>query len=280
MSARRLFNTYHDQLCIRVGLGEDIAQRDRAALPQGGHGLAECVHHGAGDRLVRGTVDSGAERCPLCLKVDGDLDSPRSHRAQMINESRGGPRSGAMPGGMRRFSRAAARGTMAAVEPSTGGQSMPSTVDRRTRPHHVGDAAAAEQVDPRRARSRRGGTARPDTRRSGQVRGVVQSANGGVALGRRARWRASRSSAANASGAAPPNIPECIAEPRLSTVTTTFAMPRRVVVSSSATPTAEVAGVRSPGSHPRAAGRRSSGRSPPARRCPVPRTPRPTDLHD
>ena len=33
-----------------------------------------------------------------------------------------------MPGGMRRFSRAAARGTMAAVDPSTGGQSMPRMV--------------------------------------------------------------------------------------------------------------------------------------------------------
>ena len=86
MSACRLLNTYHDQLRIRVGLGEHIAQRDRAALPQAGHGLAECVHHGAGDRLVRGTVDSGAERCPLCLKIDGDLDSPRRHRAEMINE--------------------------------------------------------------------------------------------------------------------------------------------------------------------------------------------------
>ena len=36
--------------------------------------------------------------------------------------------SGAMPGGMRRLSRAAARGTIGAVEPTTGGQSMPRMV--------------------------------------------------------------------------------------------------------------------------------------------------------
>src|SRR3954468_24456186 len=53
--------------------------------------------------------------------------------------------SGSVPGGIRRFSRAAARGTIAAVDPNTGGQSMPSTVITG-RPQHVGDAAVTQQL--------------------------------------------------------------------------------------------------------------------------------------
>ena len=51
-----------------------------------------------------------------------------------------------MPGGTRRFSRAAARGTIAAVEPTTGGQSMPRTVTAGRAHSMSDDRAVAEQL--------------------------------------------------------------------------------------------------------------------------------------
>ena len=49
---------------------------------------------------------------------------------------------------MRRLSRAAARGTIAAVDPSTGGQSIPKIVTAGWAQKHVADAAVADQRHP------------------------------------------------------------------------------------------------------------------------------------
>ena len=82
-----LLNAHHDQLGIRVGLGEHIAQRDRAALPQGGHRRPVGVIHGAGNCLVSSRpIHSGSEGCALRLKINRDLDSPRCDGVKMINK--------------------------------------------------------------------------------------------------------------------------------------------------------------------------------------------------
>ena len=166
---------------------------------------------------------------PVASVSTVDRDAPRARCAQVLDRARPAPPRGVVPGGMRRFSRAAARGTMAAAEPTTGGQSMPSTVSGGPGPEHVGDGAVAEQLRRRRGRRRRCGTGRAGRGRRPGL-GVVEPGDRGVARARRAAWRASRSGRPARPGPAPPNMPECISEASASTLTTTLTMPRRLTV--------------------------------------------------
>ena len=117
-----------------------------------------------------------------------------------------------MPGGTLRLIRARARGWIAADDPTTGGQSMPSTV-AAGRAHTM----SATLPPPSRSTpsstvaSRRNCSAGYST--PGQV-AVLSSPRTVVFPSASRRVASIAISAANASGAAPPNIPECIAEPR------------------------------------------------------------------
>ena len=130
-----------------------------------------------------------------------------------------------IPGGTRRLTRARACAGTAAAEPTTGGTIDPEHVHRRARPQHLCDARVPQAARHRRARGRRRGTARADTRlrssRASHSRPLT------VVLPRASRSVASiEISASSASGAGPPNIPEWTAVSSVSTVTTTFVSPR------------------------------------------------------
>ena len=129
---------------------------------------------------------------------------------------------------MRRFSRAAALGTTAAAEPTTGGQSMPRMVTAG-RAHSMSDTLPSPSSEtpwriPASAVNCSGGYGAPDQVRvlSSPVIVVLPAASRSVA--------SIATRAARASGAAPPNIPEWTSEARASTVTTTLTMPRRLTV--------------------------------------------------
>ena len=134
--------------------------------------------------------------------------------------------SGSVPGGMRRFSRAAARGTMAAVDPSTGGQSMPRMVTAG-RAHSMSLTLPSPRSDRRRAHQRRFGTAQADTAHPSRS-ACCPARDRGVALVSRS-VASIATSAASASGAGPPNIPECTSD-LMPDLTTTLTMPRRLTV--------------------------------------------------
>ena len=129
---------------------------------------------------------------------------------------------------MRRFRRAAAFGTTAAAEPTTGGQSMPRMVTAG-RAHNMSDTLPSPSRDtpsstPASLRNCSGGYGAP-------VHVRVLSSPAIVVLPWSSRRVASVATrAASASGAAPPNIPEWISETPASMVTTTLTMPRRLTV--------------------------------------------------
>ncbi len=142
-----------------------------------------------------------------------------------------------MPGGTRRPTRARACAGTAGDEPTTGGQSMPSTVTAgrdqsmsATRPEPSRSTPSSTCAS---ARNCSAGYATP-----GHV--PVPSRPWIVVLPCGSRRVASMlMSASSASGAGPPNMPECIGVPSVFTVTVTFASPRSAVVRVG-TPTAKL----------------------------------------
>ena len=133
-----------------------------------------------------------------------------------------------MPGGTRRFSRALACGWMAAADPTTGGQSMPSTVTAG-RAQTMSETVPSPSREtpgsrPASVRNRSGGQASPS-----QV--WVLSSPKMVVLPASSRRVASRwMRAARASGAGPPYMPEWTSDESAWTLTTTLARPRRLTV--------------------------------------------------
>ena len=146
-----------------------------------------------------------------------------------------------MPGGTRRPTRARACAGTAGDDPTTGGQSMPSTVTAgrdqsmsATRPEPSRSTPSSTCAS---ARNCSAGYSTP-----GHV--PVPSRPWIVVLPCASRRVASMlMSASSASGAGPPNMPECIGVPSVFTVTVTFASPRSAVVRVG-TPTAKLPHVR------------------------------------
>ena len=126
--AERLLDADQHDLGLREGLGEDVAQRDRAALTLDDQLAAVRVPHGAAHRLVAGPAQRSRRTARRRLRArtrPGRATVPPTRDGR---SARPVPASASMPGGTRRLIRARASGWMAADEPTTGGQSMPSTV--------------------------------------------------------------------------------------------------------------------------------------------------------
>ena len=120
------------------------------------------------------------------------------------------------PAGSRRLRRAAARGTMAAADPITGGQSMPSTVIAGRAQSMSDTLPSPSSCDAVEHTRRRCGTARADRARPSRSAELSRPVT--VVLPRSSRSDASMAiSAASASGAAPPNMPECSSDASAST---------------------------------------------------------------
>ena len=215
----------------RVERGEGVAQRDGAALAGGLHLLAR-----VGDRIASaiaayaGLVGVGAERLALADLLARATRAPHgvcASRWALEQLGRLGRRR--TPGGTRRLISARALACTDGVAPTTGGQSMPSTVTAgraqmrsATVPvpissHAVQHLGVLAELRLRRTAGRptSASPVRPST----------------VVVPSSARSESStRISAASASGAAPPNWPECRLPSRVSIRTRSSVMPRSVAV--------------------------------------------------
>ena len=271
--AARLLDAEQHDLRLGVGLGEHVAQRDRAALALGRHRSPVCLLHRRlhaprtrGRRARRRTGRPRATRSISHCRPHGTRDSQmrdqrvlglragHARRQPQADPRRGRRLDGGRGADHRRARRC--RGRSPTAGPTAGRRRVPSPISS-TPSSTVG--VAAELL----GRVRR----RPST--SASRRGRRRS----CCRARRAARRASGSAPTTGSGAGPPNMPECIALPS--------AAQRDVDARHAAQgrrerrhADREVAGV---DDEDRVGAQQvgvRAARTPPARPCPAPRSPR------
>ncbi len=198
--------------------------------------------------------------------------TPQGAAARRCATSAASASCGDGPGGMRRFSRAAAFGTMAAADPTTGGQSMPRMVT-------AGRAQSMSETLPSPSRETPSRTPASCANCSGGYgapdHSAVLSSPGDRGVPAASRSEASMAtSAARASGAAPPNIPgvDLRGARRHGDHHVDHAAQADGRGGVAHRPRSRC---RRRGSRRRGGGRRSRGRRPRGRPCPAPRSPRP-----
>lgn len=144
--APRFLDAHEDDLGVRELFGEDVAQRDGAALPEVRHGRAVDLGHGPVEGRVRGPVGGRVERGTGAFGLDGDLGTPGSGRAEVGGQrGHGGP----CVGSGRHAQRDAGTGGR---RDGRGGTDDGRAVDaedrdRRTGPEAVGHAVGAGEPD-------------------------------------------------------------------------------------------------------------------------------------
>ena len=185
--ALRLLHAEQHDLRVGERLLEDRAERDRAALTLERHVASVGVTHGSRHRLEAGPFGRALEGLPVGLSLEVELDVPRRHGLEMLDQLRlrllrrrrragFAGRCGRAPHGARRqTSRRPAGSRCRARWPPAG-------------PQRVGDAVTRARRR-RRARRRPCGTAPAGTPRPA-TSAVASSRGPSCCPGRPARWRA------------------------------------------------------------------------------------------